>query len=273
MKLVMVGVLLGGSDSPKRRTAGRGIDTLAARGRGYHRRVPTDDRARVLEREKNFYNSRSEGSYDRLRDWISRSIGEFSSYHELDGTYDPTGRHVLDYGCGQGRDAVSLVQRGAAHVTGVADRTTFVVADAHATAFEDDAFDLVIGNSILHHLDVEVALREIRRILRPGGTAAFVEPLAANPILKVGRALTPGARTDDEHPFTEADWATCARVFDGFTHFEREFLTIPLMPLNLVLPAGAQKSLAKRVKGWDERLLATRPRLRPHARVTFLLLR
>jgi ubiquinone/menaquinone biosynthesis C-methylase UbiE len=254
--------------------------------------VPTDDRARVLEREKNFYNARSEGSYDRLREWISRSIGEFSSYHELDGTYDPSGRHVLDYGCGQGRDAISLVRRGAAHVTGfdlsehevaaarraaeaagVADRTTFTVADAHATPFEDDAFDLVIGNSILHHLDVEVAVREIRRILRPGGTAAFVEPLAANPILRVGRALTPGARTPDEHPFTPADWATCARIFAGFTHFEREFLTIPLMPLNLVLPATAQRRLARRVRDWDERLLGTRPSLRPHARVTFLLLR
>jgi ubiquinone/menaquinone biosynthesis C-methylase UbiE len=251
-----------------------------------------DDRARVLEREKNFYNTRSEGSYDRLREWISRSIGEFSSYHELDGTYDPAGRHVLDYGCGQGRDAITLVRRGATHVTGfdlsehevqaarqaaeqagVADRTSFTVADAHATPFDDDAFDLVIGNSILHHLDVAVALREIRRILRPGGMAAFVEPLAANPILRLGRAVTPGARTDDEHPFTEADWETCGRIFDGFTHFEREFLTIPLMPLNLVLPATAQRSLAQRVKTWDERLLAARPRLRPHARVTFLLLR
>ena len=123
-----------------------------------------------------------------------------------------------------------------------------MVADAHHTGFPDGAFDLIRGNSILHHLELEPALRELRRILAPGGRAVFVEPLAHNPLLRLGRALTPMARTEDEHPFTAADWDTCAAVFPGFRHFERELITVPLMPLNLVLPARGRAALATRVK-------------------------
>jgi len=248
-----------------------------------------EDRADVVERERDFWDSRS-GVYDAVRGLIGRAIGPFSSYGELERTYDPAGRTVLDYGCGRGDDAIALVGAGAAHVTGfdvseaeveharaaaeaagVADRTEFLVADAHATPFADGAFDIVRGNSVLHHLDLPVALAELKRILRPGGRAVFVEPLAHNPLLRLGRALTPMARTEDEHPFTVEDWETCAAVFPGFAHFERELVTVPLMPLNLALPERGRVALARRARGWDEAALR-RPRLRRYARLTFLIL-
>ncbi len=244
----------------------------------------------VVEREKQFWNTR-DATYEWVRNLIGRSIGPFSSYEELDALADPAGLNVLDYGCGRGDDAIALVRRGAAHVTGfdvsereieyaraaadsagVADRTTFLVADAHATGFDDDAFDLIRGNSVLHHLDLERALRELRRILRPDGCAVFAEPLGHNPLLRLGRRLTPMARTKDEHPFTAADWETCARLFPRFQHFERELITVPLMPLNLVLPARGREALARRVKAVDPLVIERVPRLRPYARMTFLVL-
>lgn len=244
----------------------------------------------VVAREKRFWDTRGT-RYEIARNLIGRAIGGFSSYGELDRLYDPAGLDILDYGCGRGADAIALVQRGAAHVTGfdvseaeiahareaaaaagVADRTTFLVADAHATGFPDASFDLVRGNSVLHHLDLEPALRELARILRPGARAVFVEPLAHNPLLRAGRAVTPMARTEDEHPFTVDDWATCAAVFPGFEHFERELITVPLMPLNLVLPARGRAALAQRVKAADVRVIRRAPRLRRYARLTFLIL-
>jgi hypothetical protein len=39
----------------------------------------------------------------------------------------------------------------------------------------------VIGNSILHHLDLDVALPKILSLLRPGGTMSFAEPNMLNP--------------------------------------------------------------------------------------------
>lgn len=251
---------------------------------------PDDELRSRVEREQRFYDQKR-SSYARVRAWITRAIGEFDREAEVQDYYDPAGKVVLDYGCGEGRLTFDLLAKGASHVTGidvsnarveragelakergVEDRCEFVVADAHATGFPEAAFDLVVGNDVLHHLDLERALEEIRRVLKPGGRAVFAEPLAHNPILKAGRALTPSGRTPDEHPFTEQDWALCRSIFPGFRHSERELLTIPLMPLNLVLPRKQQRGMAMRVARADDRVLARYPSLGKWARISILVL-
>jgi ubiquinone/menaquinone biosynthesis C-methylase UbiE len=256
------------------------------------RRVPSADIQQRVEHEREFYNSSSGASrYRLLRRLIWRAIGEFNRHDELDSLFDPAGKVVLQYGCGPGFGVEALLKRGATEVTGIdiseeeielarrsareggyADRVHFQAADAHHTGFEDESFDLIVGHSILHHLELPVALAELRRILRQGGRAVFLEPLAANPFLRIGRRLTPGARTPDEHPLTTADWALCASFFSGFSHVEVELMSIPLMPLNLLTPRRLQRSLAKRVAAIDDALLRRFPALRPYARLTFLIL-
>lgn len=190
----------------------------------------------VLLREKDFWNRR-QGAFRRVRRLIDRGIGEFNRSGDIHHFYDPRGKIVLDYGCGDGFLAVHLVERGAREVVGIdisetqveeararaasagiADRARFQVADAHRTGLPDASFDLVVGLAILHHLELENALAEIRRLLRPSGRPVFLEPLWHNPLLRLGRALTPSARTSDEHPFKERDWMTCAAAFPQFHH-------------------------------------------------------
>ena len=48
------------------------------------------------------------------------------------------------------------------------------VADAETIPYPDDSVDLVIGHAVLHHIpDVERALRECLRVLKPGGRFVF----------------------------------------------------------------------------------------------------
>ena len=48
------------------------------------------------------------------------------------------------------------------------------VADAESIPYDDATFDLVVGHAVLHHIpDVELALREVLRVLKPGGRFVF----------------------------------------------------------------------------------------------------
>jgi len=57
----------------------------------------------------------------------------------------------------------------------------FKVGNAHKPDFKDSWFDYVVGSSILHHLDIETALKNIFHLLKPGGKFLFTEPNMMNP--------------------------------------------------------------------------------------------
>lgn len=90
----------------------------------------------------------------------------------------------------------------------------FEVMDAEALDLPDDAFSVVCGTAIIHHLDLSRAVPEIVRVLKPGGTAIFTEPLGHNPLINAYRRRTPAMRTPDEHPLTMADLAHLGTYFE-----------------------------------------------------------
>ncbi len=57
----------------------------------------------------------------------------------------------------------------------------FKLGDIHRTEFPSDSFDIIVGCSVLHHLEWNIALKEMYRILRPGGVIRFSEPNLLNP--------------------------------------------------------------------------------------------
>lgn len=112
----------------------------------------------------------------------------------LSGHIVPTMR-VLELGCGAGYYTKELARTGAEicaidispdlltlAARSVTDpRVTFMQANAYAMEFADESFDSVVGSSVLHHLDVEPAIREIFRVLKKGGSMVFTEPNMLNP--------------------------------------------------------------------------------------------
>jgi SAM-dependent methyltransferase len=127
------------------------------------------------------------------------------------------GGAFLDYACGLGdlvlraaRDgagvAVGLdisdesvrLARAEAERAGLGDVAKFVQGDCEQTEFPDASFDCIVCSGMLHHLDLERAYAELRRILRPGGRILCIEALAHNPLIQAYRDLTPEMRTEWE---------------------------------------------------------------------------
>jgi ubiquinone/menaquinone biosynthesis C-methylase UbiE len=101
-------------------------------------------------------------------------------------------RKSLELGCGTGFFTLNLKLAGVleeGHVTDLSPGMVEVaqrnarslgfevegrVADAETLPYDDDSFDLVIGHAVLHHIpDVELSLREVLRVLKPGGRFVF----------------------------------------------------------------------------------------------------
>ncbi|MEW6583036.1 MAG: methyltransferase domain-containing protein [Actinomycetota bacterium] len=101
---------------------------------------------------------------------------------------------VLDVGSGTGGPAIHMAATSGCRMTGVEinevgievahrlvrragleDRVTFVQADGMSMPFEDDSFDIAISMNVVNVFADKVGLfREVRRVLRRGGTWAFL---------------------------------------------------------------------------------------------------
>lgn len=157
------------------------------------------------------------------------------------------GLHVLDVGCGWGEDAVWFGGQGAyvfaidisgnslflarqlASRKGVGARVRFMKAAAEYLPFNDCSFDVIFGRGTLHHVEVAGALKEVYRVLKPGGVACFSEPLADNPILNIYRRINMEFRSPTEKPIRYAELGIIKSYFDAFEH--REFKLLAMIVL------------------------------------------
>jgi SAM-dependent methyltransferase len=155
------------------------------------------------------------------------------------------GERVLDLGCGTGR-ALQLVPGAVGadmslEMLRAAPAGRAACARAEALPFRTATFDAVLCTNSFHHYPEPVGtLREIRRILRPGGRAVLVDPNLDHPLSRLtiygGEALVFGMSV---HLHSAREWLALLEGA-GFAHATAEALaTFALGPVSLCIEARA----------------------------------
>lgn len=201
-----------------------------------------------------------------------------------------TGQRVLDVGCGVGDNAILLALAGG-EVTAVdVSPTSIAVAERRACAsglpivprfvcapieeaeLPAGTFDLVWADGLLHHVipELDLVLRRLRELARPGARVMFSEPVNRLPVLRRLRELLPieTDATPGERPLEEAELDLVRRYVPDL-----ELRAFGLLGRvnRFVLPAGyegapaARRVIASLLCAADFAILSARPLARAGA--------
>lgn len=200
------------------------------------------------------------------------------------------GKLVLELG-GSGRRAVPFVLSGAERAWALdvsmatlrlgmqgarqwdcAARVLFLQAAAERLPFADDSLDIIYGGAILHHLLLDQATEEIYRVLKPGGRAAFCEPLGQSAHLRFARDRLPyrGKLTHGtDRPLRYSDLERFIGLFDWGEYREFELVE----QLAKLLPVSLARAWRRATRPLDRLMLRHLPFLGRFCRTVSLCVR
>ncbi len=210
--------------------------------------------AERVEREQSFWDhaapavAKAWGQYEHAQ----RSGVEPNVQLAIDALGPLDGLRILEFACGAGVLSCVLASRGAKVVAvdlspvsiGVARELAarahvdvrFLAGDLLGLKLTPESFDAVIGIYALHHVDIAAFAPALAALLTQDGRAAFVETMAANPLLRlarrhlVGHLGIPRLGSPDEHPLTDDDVALISEAFGKGVHVgQAEYLFLSMI--------------------------------------------
>ena len=228
----------------------------------------------INKREKDFHNKL------HLSEELERkSQGKF--YKALYGLYsdflnilenETKTKQVLDFGCGTGNFTEKVINFDPRKIVAVdiseeaikkaknnpslnRKNIEYRVENCEDLSLNSDSFDVAYGSGILHHLNLNKSLSELKRILKKDGKIVFIEPMATNPVINLYRKFTPNARTSDEHPFRLSDIELIKSLFVNVEVKYYGFLTLIFF---LFYKEPEKSNLFQILKRMDEKILNLR---------------
>lgn len=130
-------------------------------------------------------------------------------------------KYILELGCGFGEASIYFAKKGARVV---ASDISFKMVNfvkklakfnntkievyrfsCYKIPFPDNSFDVVYAANLLHHVDIDSCVKEIKRVLKEDGAFVCWDPLIYNPLINVYRKRAIKVRTKSEHPLTMSD--------------------------------------------------------------------
>jgi ubiquinone/menaquinone biosynthesis C-methylase UbiE len=237
---------------------------------------------------REYFDAIEHNRYTEYAPWMRQSIG-FDRF---------AGKRLLEVGVGTGTDLLQFA-RGGALVTGV-DLTPrsieiarrrfevygltgeFAIGDGESLAFPDASFDVAYSFGVLHHTpDTQGAVREIHRVLKPGGKAIVMlyhrrslyysgslvlkHGIVSGELFKASMAEIMGRHVEyseaNGHPLVKAyTRAEARRLFRDFSDCEIEVNQLTrhdLRPIGWLIPEALFQWLARHF-GWNLLITATK---------------
>jgi len=161
------------------------------------------------------FDSYAKGYAPGMGTFIKRALGgKFDAFLEvkvcllkllLPPAFEKQGLRLLDFGCGTGEFLQQLVDIGfIGKLTGcdisgemlseakkrwLPERhiPSFVLAEPNLLPVRDNAYEIVTSSCVFHHIPIEgrvQSIREIARVLKPGGVAVIFEHNPYNPLTR-----------------------------------------------------------------------------------------
>jgi SAM-dependent methyltransferase len=242
----------------------------------------------IYEVEQKKWDERAQNRFSQLKPLKkdfhghARNTYTLKGFSEFLGTLDD--KLVLEIGCGLGKTATNLAMSGAvvvamdisffsvvatdrqASLNNVSDRVHLLTGVGEKLPFASESFDVVFGKGVLHHLDVGQGWSEIERVLKPGGKAAFSEPMGMNPILDFVRDYVPYPGKNPRGADVPLNYKQIKKWGSAFDHFEYQEIQL-LSMIERGFGHGTKFPILRRT---DERLLKAIPFLRRFCRYVLM---
>jgi ubiquinone/menaquinone biosynthesis C-methylase UbiE len=200
--------------------------------------------------------SANNGSSNNIYDLLLQSAHlHFEKLVRDNVSVNPTGV-MLDFGCGTGSRTVHLIPAGWSLIgidiskesiniaqsqgAAITQATEYLVMDGEAMSFSNNKFDLIVDYGSFSSLKMDLAIPEMVRVLKPGGSLIAIETLGHNLLFNCKRKwnVLRGNRTTwaADHIMKKAEWRKLSAHFET-VHIDYFGLTgLILVPLIRFLP-------------------------------------